>query len=149
MVARNKNNSVEPQRGASMARLRKPTEVLKLAVTFLDNPTRRRLPGPTSELPIGGPPEHLAPHEATAWREFVANAPAGVLTGGNRWVLEMACRLIAKSRREGLLAAETGYLRACLTALGVSPASHSGVPGARPAAVSAASSWDVPGPARN
>ena len=72
-----------------MARLRKPTEVLELAGTFLDNPTRRRLPGPTSELPIGGPPEHVVPHEAAAWREFVANAPAGVLTGGNRWVLEI------------------------------------------------------------
>jgi len=136
-------------RGASMAHLRKPTdEVLELTGAFLKDPTRRRLPGPKSGLPIGGPPEHLAPHEAAAWLEFVANAPAGVLTGGDRWVLEIACRLMAKSRREGLLAAETGYLRACLTALGAWPASHS-VPGAGLAAVPAASSWDLPEPARN
>jgi hypothetical protein len=72
-----------------MAHLRKPTdEVLELTGAFLKDPTRRRLPGPKSGLPVGGPPEHLAPHEAAAWLEFVANAPAGVLTGGDRWVLE-------------------------------------------------------------
>ena len=132
-----------------MARSRKPTEVLELTGAFLDNPARRRLPGPKSPYPIGEPPEHLAADESATWLEFCTHAPAGVLTAGDRWVLEMAARLMAKSRREGLLAAELGHLRACLTELGASPASRSRVQAVGPAAAPAASPWDVPARARN
>ena len=132
-----------------MARPCKPTEVLELTGAFLDNPARRRLPGPKSELPIGEPPGYLAPDEAAAWREFVGNAPAGVLTGGDRWILEVAARLMARSRWQGLTTAETGHLRACLSELRASPASRGWAQPTGSAAAPVSSPWDVPGQARN
>jgi hypothetical protein len=108
-----------------MARLCNPAEGLELTGAFIDNPARRRAPDPKSPCPIGGPPVHLTPDEAGAWDEIIYDASEGVLALDDRWVMELAARLIAQSRREGLTGAETGYLRACLGALGVSPASRS------------------------
>lgn len=59
-------------------------ELLELHGAFEHNPNRRRPPGPKSAVPIGTLPASLAPAEATAWREFVANAAPGVLTSGDR-----------------------------------------------------------------
>ena len=76
---------------------RKPTELLELSGAFQRNPNRRRPVEPKSPHPIGEPPACLAPDEAGCWREFVSNAPAGVLTAGDRWALEALARLHAKS----------------------------------------------------
>jgi hypothetical protein len=127
----------------------KPVELLELQGAFRPHRHAQRQAAPKSSLPISDPPGHLAPAEAAAWREFVANMLAGVLTSGYRWALELTARLHAKSRREGLTAAETGHLRACLSELGASPASRGRVQGARPAEAPTASPWDVPGVARN
>jgi len=128
-----------------MPRPRKPVEVLQATGAYRPHRHALRAAAPKSELPIGEPPPSLAPAEAAAWREFVANCPEGVLTAGDRWVLEAACRLMTKSRAEGLLPVETGHLRALLAELGASPASRGRVQGARPAAAPAASPWDLPG----
>ncbi len=80
-----------------MPAYRKPTELLALSGAFEKTPQRRRPIGPKSDKPIGEPPGYLAPDEAAAWREFVRDAPAGVLTGGDRWILEAPCRLVARS----------------------------------------------------
>jgi len=127
----------------------KPIEVLEASGTFRPHRHAQRQAAPKSTLPIGDPPGHLAPAEASVWREFVANCPEGVLTAGDRWVLEAACRLVAKSRREGLTAAEMGHLRAILSELAATPASRGRVQGARPAEAPAANPWDVPAPVRN
>ena len=103
---------------------RKPTGVLELSGAFEKDPKRRRPPSPKSAEPIGDPLARLAPDEAACWREFCRDAPAGMLTSGDRWALEALARLMAKSRREGLTGAETGHLRGFLTELGASPASR-------------------------
>jgi hypothetical protein len=80
-----------------MPRPRKPVEMLTASGAFRPDRHARRAAAPKSELPIGEPPPSLAPAEAACWREFVANCPAEVLTSGDRWALEAACRLMAKS----------------------------------------------------
>jgi hypothetical protein len=79
----------------------KPVELHHASGTFRPHRHAGRRAAPESNHPIGTPPPHLAPAEAAAWTEFADAAPAGVLTSGDRWVLEMACRLMARSRRQG------------------------------------------------
>src|SRR3712207_7798672 len=78
------NEAALAARGPSMPAHRKPTELLQLSGAFEKNPARRRPVGPKSDKPIGDPPTYFAPDEAACWREFVADAPAGVLTGGDQ-----------------------------------------------------------------
>ena len=82
--------------------------------------------------------------------EFVANAPAGVLTSGDRMALVCLARLIAKARRPGgLSGAELGQLRGFLSEMGATPASRGKVLPAAPAeALPAGNPWDVPTPGR-
>ena len=126
----------------------KPVELLELQGAFRPHRHTARRAAPKSPHPVGDPPGHLAPAEAAAWCEFCGNAPAGVLTRGDRWTLEMAARLMVRSRGEGLTSAELGHLRALLSELGASPASRGRVQAAPPAAAPAANPWDVL-PARN
>ena len=133
-----------------MARPRKPLELLELTGAFRADRHARLRGAPKSDRPIGDPPACLAPDEAACWREFVANAPAGVLTSADRVALECLARLIAKGRRpEGLPPAYLGHLRALLGELGATPASRGRVlpagPGAEPAG---GNPWDVAPPGR-
>ncbi len=128
-----------------MPRPRKPLELLELTGGYRPDRHGQRRAAPKSERPIGDPPPHLAPDEREAWREFVADAPAGVLTSGDRLALECLARLVAKGRRPGgLSGAELGQLRGFLSEMGASPASRSKVlpagPGAEPAG---GNPWDV------
>ena len=130
-----------------MARPRKPTEILELSGGFDRHPERRRSIGPKSAQAIGDPPDDFEPDEAACWHEFLANHPPGVLTGADRWTLEHACRLHAKSRRlRGLAAAELGQLRTLLTELGATPASRSKISAPPSDATEAVNPWDVPAP---
>ncbi len=132
-----------------MPAYRKPTELLALSGAFEKNPQRRRPVGPKSPHPIGEPPACLAPDGAATWREFVANAPAGVLTSGDRLALECLACLVAKGRRPGgLSGAELGQLRGFLSELGATPASRSKVLPAGPAEAPAGNPWDVAPPGR-
>jgi hypothetical protein len=137
-----------------MPAYRKPTELLALSGAFEKNPQRRRENrqrrrpiGPKSDKPIGDPPAHLAPDEAAAWREYLRDAPAGVLTGYDRWALEAVCRLVAKARREGLTGGELGILRGFLAELGASPAARGRVRVVGAAEPVATNPWDVLPPA--
>ena len=78
---------------------RKPTELLELSGVFQRNPNRRRPVEPKSPHPVGEPHPSMAEDKRACWREFVSDAPAGVLTSGDRWALERLCCLQAKSRR--------------------------------------------------
>lgn len=106
---------------------RKPTEVLSLTGAFRKNPQRARPVGPKSSRPLGDPPAYMAEDEAACWAEFVANGPAGVLTSGDREVVELIARLMAKFRRDWLNGAELATLKTSLGELGRTPASRSKV----------------------
>ena len=89
-----------------MARPPKTGELLTASGTFRADQHAQRAAAPKSDLPIGDPPPSLAPDEVAAWCEFCCNAPTGVLTSGDRWILEAACRLVARGKGAGLLLAE-------------------------------------------
>lgn len=116
-----------------MARPRVATELLELRGTFDKNPSRRRPIGPKSERALGKPPASLTAAEAACWREAVRNAPGGVLTAADRWLVEIAARLMARLRAEGvggLRGAELSQLTTALGKLGWTPADRSRVSGA-------------------
>ncbi len=129
---------------------RKPVELLELAGTFRPDRHARLRGAPKSDRGIGDPPACLGPDEAAAWREFVSNAPAGVLTSGDRVALECLAVLIAKARRPGgLSGAELGQLRGFLSEMGASPASRGRVlPVEGGAEAPTGNPWDVPAPGR-
>jgi hypothetical protein len=83
-----------------MARPRTPTNVLDARGAFKKHPERRREdPEPAGEL--GEPPLYFSAPELQCWTELVSITPRGVLTARDRWVVEMAARLMAEYRELG------------------------------------------------
>ena len=72
---------------------RKPSKVLELSGAFRKNPQRARPNEPVGEGPLGPPPDRLSDAEKAAWDEIARRAPRGVLTGSDRFVVELAARL--------------------------------------------------------
>jgi phage terminase small subunit len=110
-----------------MPRPRKPTEVLELSGTFVDQPGRRRPPAPRSPALIGDPPAWMDPEAAGCWQEVVSEAAPGVLTAADRGVVEILAHLRAKTRRCEASTAETGLMLRGLIECGLTPASRSKV----------------------
>lgn len=112
-----------------MARPRKPTEVLKLSGAFRKDPQRSRPVGPKSARPLGFPPKYFSETEAEIWVEIESNAAAGVLTGADRYVVELMARLVARFRSVWLTGAEMSQLTWCCSHLGMTPVDRSKVLG--------------------
>jgi hypothetical protein len=106
---------------------RKPTEVLLLNGAFKHDPKRARPIGPKADAPLGDPPPYFTETERACWLEAVGNAPAGVLTSADRFIVEIAARLIAKFRTEWLTGPEMAQLTRALARMGWTPADRSRV----------------------
>lgn len=116
-----------------MARPRKPTSVLELNGSLRSHPERARArknePKPTG--PLGNPPESLSAAEKSVWFELESLAPPNVLTNADRWTVELACRLMATVREDGiggkhgLSVGELSQLIQCLIRMGMTPADRS------------------------
>jgi phage terminase small subunit len=110
-----------------MGRSPKPTSQLA-PDAFRKNPKRARPAEPIPNGPLGAPPKHLTAKEKATWRELESIAPAKVLTNADRWVVEIACRLMAKLRAEGIggrsgvSVGEMTQLNQCLSRMGLTPA---------------------------
>ncbi|MGY6129116.1 hypothetical protein ACW9YV_27790 (plasmid) [Paraburkholderia strydomiana] len=113
-----------------MARPRTPTNVLALRGAFDKNPNRAREDAETTG-PIGEPPAYFTREEAAAWDEIVANAPVDVLRNSDRFILELASRLLAEQRVNWLdfPAARLARLEAMLGKMGLSPSDRAKVGG--------------------
>ena len=114
----------------TMARTPKPTALLEAAGAFRKDPARglaRQFePRPTS--PLGDPPPCFDPLQRDIWFELAAMAPAHVLTGCDRWLVEILCRLMARLRSgEIIKAAEYSLIFAGLGRMGLTPADRSKV----------------------
>ena len=68
---------------------------------------------------------------ATVAIEAISNAPSGILTSENRWLVEIAARLMARMREDWLTGAELSQLTQCLGRLGWTPVDRSKVPAAK------------------
>ena len=127
-----------------MARPRTPTEILELRGAFQANPSRRRPATPKSNKELGLPPKGLTDIEQACWAEIVTNIPPGVLTAGDRVIVEVIARLMAKLRTEGLSAMKSAELNLLLNGLGrcgMTPADRSRVFGLP--ATPERSAWDA------
>ena len=106
---------------------------MELNGAFKKDPQRRvareHEPRPTS--PLGEPPEALEPGERAMWTELSQIAPDKVLTGADRWLVEICCRIMAKLRedgmggRHGVSVGELSQLMAGLRTMGLTPADRS------------------------
>ena len=113
-----------------MPKRRKTLEELRLSGATRRNPGRyaSRADGPQYGGPLGDPPSRLNDAQKSAWREIAALAPDGVLWRSDRFIVEVACRLMANVRTHGIggekgaKAGEVSLLMKCLSSMGLSPA---------------------------
>ena len=75
------------------------------------------------------------------WNKITANAPEGVLTRADRFIVELTARLFARWRSKATPSAWVGtQLRTCLASMGMTPSDRSRVGAA--ALAPTASAWD-------
>lgn len=115
-----------------MARPRKPTAALELNGSFKKNKSRTRVDPPTTG-PLGPPPSDFRPEEKDRWRELARIAPEGVLANAERGVVELACKLWAVLRKDGvggrygLNTGQGALLLQCFSKLGMTPSDRAKV----------------------
>jgi hypothetical protein len=107
-----------------MARHAQPREVAELKGATRHDPQRYTMEPVKSEFELGQAPQHLSPAAQAAWFELSTYAPKGVLTGGERLLIEVTANLIAEYREDprAFAAAKIGHLIGSLARLGMSPA---------------------------
>lgn len=107
-----------------MARIPQPREVAELKGATRHDPQRYRKVPAKSAFALGQPPDYMAADAKAGWFELETYAAAGVLTGGDRLVLEVTATLLAEFRRDPseFSAARLGHLIGCLARLGLTPA---------------------------
>ena len=142
-----------------MGRPRKPAALLELSGAFRKNPDRRRRDEPKDPRALGQPPGRLPVDAIPYWEELAKMVGGGVLTFRDRWVVEIAARLMEKFARqvsaqtvlelaraadlsadeirdligrEQITTSEINLLSRMLTALGMTPADRSVPTDARP-----------------
>jgi hypothetical protein len=126
-----------------VSRPRTSTAILESRGAFVHNPGRRASranePRPTAQL--GRPPKHLPDEEKRTWRELARIAPPGVLTNSDRWLAEIAVRLMTQVRQGNARTMHFGQLLQCLGRMGLTPSDRSRV-SALPQPTAEDSVWD-------
>ncbi|KAB7769353.1 hypothetical protein [Xanthomonas maliensis] len=107
-----------------MARHKQPDELARLKGADKQNPQRYKRQVPKSKAALGKAPDHLSPEAISAWKELEKHALPGVLTGADRFVMEVAASLLAEFRNSppDFKAAKYSHLIGCFARLGLSPA---------------------------
>lgn len=109
-----------------MGKHRTPTNILELRGSFQHDPQRRRPDEPIPAGDLGQAPRHLTAAQRRVWRELAEIVPPGVLGDSDRWIVEIAARLMAKLRDAGELGpGQLAQLVGCLARLGMTPADRS------------------------
>jgi hypothetical protein len=104
-----------------MPRPRKPTALLELSGAFRKNPSRAhdRAHEPRPNTPLGEAPIALTDSEKQIWAEF--DEHGFWLTGADRFMTEVAVRLMDEHRRDVILPQDISLLLGTLTKLGFGP----------------------------
>jgi hypothetical protein len=116
-----------------MARPRLPTAVLELRGAFKNHPSRGKdradEPKPTTKL--GKPPVTFNAGQRKAWLDFETHG--FWLTGADRFMVEVAVKLMAQHRANNIEPKEISILVGTLNKLGFGPAERSKIkaPGAK------------------
>lgn len=106
-----------------MGRYRNPRKIAELRGATKKNPQRYRGPEVRSDYPLGEPPEYLSEAAKAVWFEIDRDAPDGVLTGADRFALEIASELMAELREKPreFTAARVARLQSALASIGLNP----------------------------
>jgi phage terminase small subunit len=112
-----------------MPRPRTPTAILDARGALAHDSKRyaHRTSEPQPTKPLGSAPAHLTKDQKKVWRELATTAPADVLTGCDRWVVESAVMLMSLIRSGNFTTATIAQLRSCLASMGMTPADRSRV----------------------
>lgn len=101
---------------------KKTRRELELSGGLKKNPSRYAgRAASTSSKPLGYAPKHLNPEQRSIWKQIAALAPEGVLTEADTFSVELAARLIHRSRQPGFKASEVAVLSGLLGKLGLTP----------------------------
>jgi hypothetical protein len=97
--------------------------VLELTGAFRKNPQRKRTE-PVPAGPLGDPPKHFTAEQVRVWHELAAVSPPGVLTAGDRWLVEIAAVLMLEVRKNSthMRKGDLKLLISVLSRMGMSPA---------------------------
>jgi len=106
-----------------MGKHKDPPEIAYLKGAQKKNPGRYKAEVPKSGAPIGKFPNDASTDPAECWDEIASYCIAGVLTGADRIMLEMASNLLAEYRLGPLMfqAARQNLLVSLLARFGMSP----------------------------
>jgi len=106
-----------------MGRIAQPREVAELKGAVKHDPQRYRKEVPKSDSALGQPPEKMKPTAKAIWFEIETYALPGVLTGSDRFIMEVLCNLLAEYRKSpvSFKATSMANLIKCLARLGLSP----------------------------
>ena len=107
-----------------MARHPQPRELAALKGADKQNPQRYKKAAPKAETPLGNAPDHMGEPAKKAWFELETFALPGVLTGADRFVMEVTASLLAEFRQSppDFSAGKYTHLIGCLARLGLTPA---------------------------
>lgn len=106
-----------------MPQRRKSASELALSGAGRRKPARYAGRGEAPQIePLGSVPRHLSTAQKAIWRQVVKLAPSGVLGAPDEFALEIAVRLIERSRREVMKPSELSILLSLLGKLGLTPA---------------------------
>lgn len=107
-----------------MARHAQPRELAELKGLDKKNPQNYRREVPKSGLPLGDAPEHMTDAARDCWREISMHVIDGVLTGADRYIMEIVSNLLAEYRSNPVEFQSTkyGHMISCFARLGMSPA---------------------------
>lgn len=107
-----------------MARIPQPRELAELKGSTRHDPQRYRKEPAKSDFPLGQSPDYLDDGAKAVWFELETYAAKGVLTGGDRMVMEVTCGLMSEFREDPrkFAAAKIGHLISCFARLGLTPA---------------------------
>lgn len=106
-----------------MARHAQPREVADLKGSYKKHPERYRKEPPKSGKPLGKPPKHLLDAAEQAWKEIEKQCLPGVMTGADRFILEIASNLLAEYRSNPaeFAVGKYAHLIGSLARMGLSP----------------------------
>lgn len=107
-----------------MARNKQPRELAELKGAHKKDPQRYRNKVPKNAMGLGDPPAHMVEAAKTIWREIEAFALPGVLTGSERFLMEMLANLMLEYRIAPIefTAAKYSIMISAFARLGMSPA---------------------------
>ena len=109
----------------------KPTHLKVVQGNPGKRPLNTREPQST---PLAGPPKGMSAQDKAIWCELVEAAPPGVLKESDRFMVELAARLLGQVRSSPVPSAPiVTQLRQCLSAMGMDPSARSRLVVAEPA----------------